>query len=242
MALRDASALPAQHRPHLPEGWAGSVPDSGQPAAGPYDALLPRVSQRLAAAVFELTESRRRAQGLWRELTRVDKEHRPLLVANQSRFTEWGLAELLTEEAREALAGDPDAAEHHTTLVLMVCARLDPPGGRLPLLRDLEAQAWALAGASRAARGELAAAGDAFRRAAAALAHGSGDPLLRADLLELRAPWLLAQGRRQRAELALRKARALCTRAGEAGRAIRCGEALDELPQGAQVGRLRLRG
>ncbi|HEX4954850.1 MAG TPA: hypothetical protein VF017_15780 [Thermoanaerobaculia bacterium] len=184
-------------------------------------------------------ESRRRAHGLWRELARVDKEHRPLLVANQNRFTEWGLAELLTEKAREALAGDPDAAEHHAALVLMVCAQLDPPGGRLPLLRDLEAQAWALAGASRAARGEHAAAGDAFRRAAGALAQGSGDPLLRADLLELRAPWLLARGRRQRAELALREAQSLCTRAGESGRAGRCADALDELDHPGEPVRFR---
>ena len=83
------------------------------------------------------------------------------------------------------------------------------------MVGDLKARAWAAAGEARRLQGDLAGAEEALRAAAACLAHGTGDLLVEARLLEFEAAVRRAQGRGGEAAALLKQAAARYRQVGE---------------------------
>jgi hypothetical protein len=97
------------------------------------------------------------------------------------------------------------------------------------VVEDLKARAWAAAGEARRRQGDLAGAEEALRAAAGCLAHGTGDLLVEARLLELEAALRREQGRGREAAALLKLAAARYRESGEAKLLERALAARDEL-------------
>jgi hypothetical protein len=97
------------------------------------------------------------------------------------------------------------------------------------VVEDLKARAWAAAGEARRRQGDLAGAEEALRAAAGCLAHGTGDLLVEARLLELEAVLRRAQGRAGEAAALLKLAAARYRESGEVKLLERALAARDEL-------------
>lgn len=174
-------------------------------------------------------KERAAAPGLCAELLAHPLERRRVLVRNHPRFHTWGVYELLVERSRERSFQEPREAESLAGLALELADQLDAVyyGGHR--IEDLRARAWAHAGNARRVSGDLAAAGEAFEHAFAHLARGTGEPLERAILLDLRASLLRAERRFEEAMKLLEEALAIFLAAGDQHRAGRALVSLDNV-------------
>lgn len=200
------------------DGGDGGLGESGEPrldsAAEPAaaeDALL----DRLARARANLGRERDAAPALRCELADLPPDQQLAAVSRDARFHTFGLAELLLAEAVFSTADDPALAKRLAALSLAAAAHLDEALHPPPVVRDLEARAWAAAGEARRAAGELRGAEEALAAAAACLAHGTGDPTVDARLLEFEAAVRADQGRLGDADALLRQAAARYLRVNE---------------------------
>ena len=191
------------------DGGDAGLGESGESEA--EHALL----DRLAQARSNLARERAAAPSLRRELAALPPGRQLAALAGDARFHTFGLAELLLAEAAAATAADPAAAGRLAELALAAAARLDGTLHPPPIVRDLEARAWAAAGEARRAAGELRGAEEALAAAAACLAHGTGDLTVDARLLEFEAAVRADQGRLGEADALLRQAAARYLRVNE---------------------------
>ena len=189
--------------------------------------------ERLARTRQALEREREEAPELVALLLALPAVVQPCRIAIDPRFQTWGIAELLLARAQLLLAkiatnttlGNPsnniaDTADilaeagRRARLALAVSGHL---GEQHPeaLLKDLRARAWAAAGEACLAAGNLAGAAEALRSAAACLAHGTGDILVDARLLEFEAAVRAAQGQPGEALALLRQAASRYRRANE---------------------------
>jgi tetratricopeptide (TPR) repeat protein len=178
--------------------------------------------ERLARTRQALERERGDAPDLVAELFSQPAAVQPCRIAIDPRFQTWGIAELLLARAQLLLTKNvasptPDdlaEAGRRARLALAVSGHL---GEQHPaaLLKDLRARAWAAAGEACLAAGDLAGATEALRSAAACLAHGTGDVLVDARLLEFEAAVRAAQGQPGEALALLRQAAARYRRVNE---------------------------
>jgi hypothetical protein len=161
-----------------------------------------------------LDRERAEAPALAAELLALPAAARGERLRREGRFHTWGLCELLLARSLEA-GEDPAAAGSLATLALAGADRLDPERHAAPVVADLKARAWAAAGEARRRQGDLAGAEEALRAAAGCLAHGTGDLLVEARLLELEAVLRRAQGRAGEAAALLKLAAARYRESGE---------------------------
>jgi tetratricopeptide (TPR) repeat protein len=198
--------------------------------------------ERLTRARQALERERAEAPKLAAELLALPAAVQPCRIAVDPRFQTWGMAELLLARARGLLAksspklplavgsavaaGDAGDAGHavdavdavdagrQARLALAISAHL---GTRHPdsLVQDLRARAWAVAGEACLATSDLTGAADALRSAAACLAHGTGDVLVDARLLEFEAAVRAAQGQPGEALALLKQAASRYRRVNE---------------------------
>ncbi len=173
---------------------------------------------RLARTRQALEQERASAPELLAELLAHPPAVQPCRIAVDPRFQTWGLAELLLAQS-QILLGRTDAAEagRRARLALAVSGHL---GGQHPasLVQDLRARAWAASGEACLAVGDLAGAGAALRAAATSLAHGTGDVLVDARLLEFEAAVRAAQGQPGAALALLKQAAARYRRVNDPDR------------------------
>ena len=141
----------------------------------------------LGRLLSQLERERAEAPALAAELLALPQEERESRLHRDVRLQTWGLCELLIARSGEALAEDPDEACHLAGLALAGAGRLDPRKHSPPLIADLAARAWAVAGEACLRRSDLAGAEAALQAAAADLARGTGDLLVEARLLEFEA-------------------------------------------------------
>ncbi|HEY7213650.1 MAG TPA: hypothetical protein VIC28_03420 [Thermoanaerobaculia bacterium] len=193
-----------------------------EPAVGlhPDDGADPLLD-RLCHVRSCLDHERTAAPGLVAELLALPPDRCVELLWLDDRFHTWGVCELLL--ARGAEAEDPDEASLLAGLTLAGAERLDPARHASPVVEDLKARAWAVAGDARRRQGELADAEAALRAAAGCLAGGTGDLLVDAHLLEFEAALRREQGRLGEAAALLKLAAA---RYRESGEMQRCERAL----------------
>jgi hypothetical protein len=169
---------------------------------GTAGALLARLVQARAALDADRATARQRLAKLLASPT--DKQRDELL--SDPRLQTSGVCELLLELSEAALEIDGREAERLGELALIVAERLDRGAQPAPLVDDLSAQAWASIGEARRGQGRLLEAEFALRGAAGALAHGSGDLLVEARLLEFEAALRRSQGRGGEAAALLKQA------------------------------------
>jgi hypothetical protein len=198
-----------------------------QEDGGGAESLLASLS-RLRSA---LDRERAEAPALAAELLALPPAERGERLRRDGRFHTWGLCELLLARSLAADTG-PAEAGALATLVLAGAERLDRERHTAPVVEDLRARAWAAAGEGRRRQGDLAGAEEALRAAAGCLAHGTGDLLVEARLLEFEAALRREQGRRGEAAALLKLAAARYRESGETQLLERALAARDELLRG----------
>lgn len=198
----------------------------GEDGGGP-ESLLAALS-RLRSA---LDRERAEAPALAAELLALPLEERGERLRRESRFHTWGLCELLLARSLETDTG-PAEAGALATLTIAGAERLDRERHAAPVVEDLKARAWAAAGEARRRQGDLAGAEEALRAAAGCLAHGTGDLLVEARLLELEAVLRREQGRGREAAALLKLAAARYRESGEVELLERALAARDEVLRG----------
>ena len=142
-----------------------------------------------------LTQERRIASGLWREIEPHPPERRHALIREISRFRSWGLFELLVDLSRRDVPDDPVRAEALLRLALEVADHLNPDEYGPGSTEAAKARAWTWLGNAWRVRGDFRQAERAFQTAEVFLSQSWLDPLDEALLLELKAPLRRVQGR-----------------------------------------------
>ncbi len=163
------------------------------------------------------------AQALVAELMGHPVERQVLIIQNSARFHTWGVYSRLLELSWTESIQTSGAAEHLARLALLLADQLDSSLYGAEAIEDLRARAWAYIGNVRRQRSDLAGADEALRTAAAHLRHGTGDPIEKAMLLDLKASLKRSQRSYGRAMSLLKRAQTIFLAAGDrhrAGRAL----------------------
>lgn len=168
--------------------------------------VFDQVRERLRGTVDLVFRQREEAPALLAELDRHPFERQQILIRNNPRFQTLSLAELLLERAWSVGLEEPAAGEALAELAVEVVDHVDSRvfGDEVP--NDLRGRSWAFRGNFRRIASDFRAAEEAFRRAEAFLADGSGDLLEQARVLVLRASLFLGQSRFDEARELLRDA------------------------------------
>ncbi len=134
-------------------------------------------------------------------------------------------------------AAETDAAESGrlASLVLTAASLLDEALHVAPVVQDLESRAWACLGEARLRAGDLCGAEEALHEGAARLAHGTGDLLVEARLLEFEATVRRQQGRTSEAAALLKQAESRYREANEHHLAARTHHKRDQVLQQADT-------
>lgn len=155
------------------------------------------------------------------ELLEHPPERREMLIRNHPRFQTWGLLERLIERVREETFGQPEEAVELSRLALSLAGCLDVAYYGAERIEDLRGRAWGYAGNARRVASDLMGAEESFEAALRHLRKGTGDPLERALLLDLKASLLREQRRFDAAMHLLTRALRIYKDLGETHRAGR---------------------
>jgi tetratricopeptide (TPR) repeat protein len=155
------------------------------------------------------------------ELLEHPPERREMLVRNHPRFQTWGLFERVIERVREETFDDPREALALARLALALADCLDADYYGLERIEDLRGRTWGYAGNARRVASNHPGANKAFDKALRHLRKGTGDPLERALLLDLKASLLRDQRRFDDATHLLMRALRVYRDVGETHRAGR---------------------
>jgi tetratricopeptide (TPR) repeat protein len=168
-----------------------------------------------------LMKERREAPQLFVELKGHTPDQQAFLLLNTSRFSTWGLFELLVERASETSISNPVQAEAFGALALRLADSLNSDCYGIKLIEDLKARTWGYVANANRVRSDLYAAEKAFGEADLHLKTGTGDPLERAILMDLEASLRRDQRRFDEALGLLRRAVTLFLQNGQEHRAGR---------------------
>lgn len=180
-----------------------------------YEKVFDRVRTNLASKVAVLSQDLTRGTRLAAELSLMPAESRRQRIADDPRFASRGLAEELLRQVQAEWASHPAEAEEKARLCLELIQRLDPKLYGTGPLHDLHARAWAYLANVQRIRSDLRSVEDSFARAESFLAQGSGDPMARAEILDLEASYARAQRRFDRALTLLNQVSAAYFKAGD---------------------------
>ena len=111
---------------------------------------------------------------LFETLSRKSASERWELVAEDSLFHRWGLAQLLLEEARRCLVHAPGHSDHLLSLVLEILPRLDLATYGQRSIQDLWTKTYLALVEVRFQEADLEAVGELISRARWSLAEGTG--------------------------------------------------------------------
>ncbi|MES1210864.1 MAG: hypothetical protein ABUL63_00890 [Acidobacteriota bacterium] len=175
--------------------------------------------EHLARVQALLAREREEAVRLCEELLALPREQQAEAVRSDPRFRTWGICEsLLLQSADPRIA--PAAEERRALLALQAAAVLDRLVHAAAVVRDLQAWAWGCVSRARLRADDMDGPDGAERaltEAAAHLAHGTGDLLVEARLLEREAMLRHRQGHPREAAALLRQAEARYREIGENG-------------------------
>lgn len=172
---------------------------------------------RMSSQAFEwdsqLVSEAQVAGELFDELMCRPLEQQRLMVCNDPRFQSWPLCELLLDRSWQAGFQDPNRSLQLAEIAVSVAYELDVESCSAPLTYDLKARAWAMLGNARRIRSDLRGAEKAFDLADSLLQKGSGEPLEKARVYELKASLCRDTNRLRQAEKWLERASILYHRA-----------------------------
>jgi tetratricopeptide (TPR) repeat protein len=155
------------------------------------------------------------------ELLEHPPERREMLMRNHPRFQTWGLLERLIDRVKEETWEAPEEAADLARLALSLADCLDVAYYGAERIDDLISRTWGYAGNARRVASDFTGAGEAFEKALRHLRKGTGDPLERALLLDLKASLLREQRRFDAAMHLLTRALRIYRDLGETHRAGR---------------------
>ncbi|HEV2855277.1 MAG TPA: hypothetical protein VHC97_20955 [Thermoanaerobaculia bacterium] len=191
-------------------GWRSTPAD---PAA--YDGIFDRIAPGVDEARKRLAAERKDAVARWQALEGHPQTRRLVRVRNDRRFQTWGFHQFLLKRSRHLADTHPREALEMADLALAVAKALSPAEHGEERIADLRAAAWTAIADARNRLGDSDSAWDALHCAEEALEEGSGDPLDKAELEQLRARFLKALGQDEEAERAARRAAYLLRRVGD---------------------------
>jgi len=197
--------------------------DRGTLSTVDYSPVLDRATFQLQHLEVSYSRERSEATALLAELTPHAMERWRLLVRNSQRFHTWSFCDLLLRRGHERSLDDAALGEDLGSLGLELTDYLEAERYGHERIEDLRARACSYLGNARRLRFNLRGAEEAFGRAGSHLRRGTGEPMERAQFLDLRASLLRAQGRFENALSALRRVVTIYLEAGEkhrAGRAL----------------------
>jgi tetratricopeptide (TPR) repeat protein len=159
---------------------------------------------------------RLRGWGQWSSLADLLPEERAALVEADPSFLHWGFYRALLDAAQWLGWSNPREAVAIVTLAVAVAGKLDPEtvGGEDAAV-DLEAMAWARLGNARRLASDLPGAREALNEAWRLQEEGSGNPLLKAQIIGLDASYVAAMGEFETALSVLEEALAIYRSAGD---------------------------
>jgi tetratricopeptide (TPR) repeat protein len=171
--------------------------------------------ERLARSQAALDRERAAAPVLCAELLAFSPEQQSARLTQDARLHTWGVCEVLLDRSLGAADADPGESGRLALLALAAAGLLDEALRCAPVVQDLEARAWACLGEAKLRADDLAGAEDALHQAAQRLAHGTGNLLVEARLLEFEAAVRTRQGRRNEAAALLHQAESRYREANE---------------------------
>jgi hypothetical protein len=194
-------------------GWR-SVP--ADPAA--YDEIFDRMAQGVDETRKRLAAERKDASARWEALASHPQARRLVRIGNDRRFQTWGFHQFLLAKSRQLVEHDVKKALEAAELALSVAKSLSPAEYGEERTADFRAAAWT---AIADARGRLGTPGstdsawEAVDCAEEALEEGTGDPLEKAELEQIKARLFKTIGYDAEAERAVRRATNMFRRIGD---------------------------
>ena len=176
-----------------------------------------RVEEQALASALQLSEAKR----LFARLLAQAPASRKSVLTSNPRLHTVAVCELLIERALATRPGDGESGEELGELALQIAAQLDPETLGCRRIADLKAHAWASIANDRRIHSDLHGGREAMATAFGHLRAGTGDPLLRAMLLDLRSSLLRALRRFDAAMQSSRQAFSIFHMNGERHRAGR---------------------
>jgi len=178
-------------------GEDGRPPRSGRRKAGRFSASTysvdgyERAFSRSTSGVEQhagsLASERELAGKAMLDLLALPAAARSTAVRSCSRFQSWALCDLLVEECHRTIYAEAAGADRLADLAVNVAEELDVSHYGSGLTHDLRARAWAAVGEALRVLSDLRGAEEAFVVAETLLELGTGDPLEKAWLKELKA-------------------------------------------------------
>lgn len=181
-----------------------------------YGAVIARTYGALLEREADLRRDRARAPELFAELMRHPVSRQRVFIQNTRRFQTWGLAEFLLERASEAWLSDPRRAEDLAELAVEVSSQLEASFYGAGLIKDIAARSWSYVANARRIGSDLHGADESMKTAEADLREGTGDPLERARILDLKASLRCDQRRFKEAEKLLERSISIYQKAEDA--------------------------
>lgn len=196
---------------------SGNVSARQIPPADPaaYDGIFDRIAAGVDEARKRLIAERKDAMARWQALEGHPQTRRLVRVRNDRRFQTWGFHQFLLKRSRHLAEAHPSEALEMADLALAVAKALSPAEYGEERTADLRAAAWTAIADARNRLGDSDSAWDALHCAEEALEEGTGDPLDKAELEQLRARLLKAEGKDEEAGRAERRAANLLRRIGD---------------------------
>ena len=194
-------------------GASGGRSTPADPAA--YDEIFNRMATRVDEARKRLAAERKDAGSRWEALESHPQARRLVRIGNDRRFQTWGFHQFLLARSRKLVEHEPKKALEAAELALAVAKGLSVAEHGEERTADFRAAAWTAIADARSRLGNLDGAWDAVDCAEEALEEGTGDPLEKAELEQLKARLFKAEGRDQEAERASRRATNMYRRIGD---------------------------
>jgi tetratricopeptide (TPR) repeat protein len=164
--------------------WA---PRPERSSAGSYEAAFANSALDLERRADALAGEREQVAETMHRLLALSPEERRKAVRAEPQFQSWPLCERLIEGCHEAVYAEATGAEELANLAVTVAEELAEGYFGTELVYDMRARAWAAVGEVLRVTSDLRSADEAFALAEACLELGTGDPLERAWLQELKA-------------------------------------------------------
>jgi len=170
------------------KGWPEEEPTD-------YEGVFERLQAKALERIQKVEVERQLAPQLAAELANQPFAEQRQRIARDRRFHSAALVDLLLEQCAVLNREEPARAEETARLALEVTDRILPEERNHALANDLRARAWAYIGNTRRILSDFKAAEAALAKAESLLEQGSGDPLERARVLDLKASLLRSQRR-----------------------------------------------
>ncbi len=162
-------------------------------------------------------------EDLFAEIVALSATQRNEQIASEPRFHSYSLVRLVLDRCRDEWTGDPRQSRALAETALAITQQLEASAKSRAILHDLLAQCWAYLGNSKRVLTDFRGAATAFAEAHQAIRLGTGDPMARGEVMDLKASLLREQRQFEQSIQLLARAASTYRKAGDrhlAGRTL----------------------